>query len=307
MNYSSLPRLRWSIAAISALVSLAAFGATAPSASGTHTVRFGVDLANVTPVSGAFSELDTVANTGGSVNVLPAGMTVPEAGVITQWRVKTGAATNFPVQFRVMRGHTSIYLGPAVTIDPAGVEIVSFPENVAVQAGDSIGLTRVTGNFAVPIWLNSNTSDVWFGTLGANETRSPEDPNAAVSLAIQADLAPPHPSAAPPDPKSLPAAATCRGLPATIVGTQGDDALNGTAKRDVVSLGVGNDTFTGGAGNDLICGGDGDDVVRGGAGKDNLFGEAGNDVLKGGKGADKCVGGPGADVAKKCEKVRTVP
>ena len=100
---------------------------------------------------------------------------------------------------------------------------------------------------------------------------------------------------------SIPAAgasaptATCDGIPATIVGTNGDDTLNGTPGPDVIVGLGGNDVVHGGGGDDVICGGAGDDVliagnggdaVDGGAGFDIVFGEAGDDALHGGAGED---------------------
>lgn len=114
-----------------------------------------------------------------------------------------------------------------------------------------------------------------------------------------------------PQPSTLPPPSTpttCAGLPATIVGTSGNDNLIGTAKRDIVSLGAGNDTFAGKGGNDLVCGGDGNDLLTGGAGKDKLNGENGNDALKGGTDRDRCDGGDGTDTAaRSCERKLNIP
>lgn len=81
---------------------------------------------------------------------------------------------------------------------------------------------------------------------------------------------------------------TCAGLPATIVGTDADDDLNGTGGADVVSLGAGNDQFRGGGGDDVVCGG---------PGRDSLYGDEGDDWLDGEEDSDSnVVGGPGDDV-----------
>jgi RTX calcium-binding nonapeptide repeat (4 copies) len=88
---------------------------------------------------------------------------------------------------------------------------------------------------------------------------------------------------------------TCKGNPATIVGTDGKDVGKGTSGKDVmVGLG-GNDKLSGLAGNDLICGGAGKDTLKGGKGDDKLYGEADKDTLKGGAGNDKLKGGAGKD------------
>ena len=88
---------------------------------------------------------------------------------------------------------------------------------------------------------------------------------------------------------------TCKGKPATIVGTNGSDVRKGTPGKDVI-VGLGaNDKLSGLAGNDLICGGAGKDTLNGGKGKDKLYGEAGKDTLKGGPGKDILKGGAGKD------------
>ncbi|HWM63419.1 MAG TPA: hypothetical protein VNP96_05450 [Solirubrobacterales bacterium] len=123
--------------------------------------------------------------------------------------------------------------------------------------------------------------------------------------------------------------ATCRGVPATKVGTAGHDTITGTGGRDVIATFGGNDVIASLAGRDLVCAGRGNDYVGagsaadrvfGGAGKDRLLGRggpdvlrgnAGNDVLKGnrgadrlrgGSGSDRCRGGAGADSIRGCEQ-----
>ncbi len=85
--------------------------------------------------------------------------------------------------------------------------------------------------------------------------------------------------------------ATCNGLPATIVGTTGDDVINGTNGPDVIAGLGGNDIINGGNGDDVICGYAGDDTLNGGNGNDTLLGSHGNDQLDGGSGTDTLDGG----------------
>jgi hypothetical protein len=94
------------------------------------------------------------------------------------------------------------------------------------------------------------------------------------------------------------AQATCRGVPATIVGTEGSDVRSGSQGPDVIVGLGGNDTLSGLAGNDLICGGKGKDKLKGGAGNDQLSGQKGNDKLYGQKGNDKLSGKAGNDTLK---------
>lgn len=91
------------------------------------------------------------------------------------------------------------------------------------------------------------------------------------------------------------AVTTCGGLPATIVGTNGNDTMLGTPLRDVVALLGGKDTFDGLSGNDIICGGAGKDRLAGGAGNDLIYGDAGKDYFIEGAGDDRIVGGGGRD------------
>ncbi len=89
-----------------------------------------------------------------------------------------------------------------------------------------------------------------------------------------------------------------------IVGTAGDDVLEGTGNGENINGFGGNDVINGRGGSDFLDGGDGNDTVNGGDGDDNLLGNAGNDVLNGevgndfldaGSGDDTLTGGGGAD------------
>lgn len=107
----------------------------------------------------------------------------------------------------------------------------------------------------------------------------------------------------------------CDGKPATIIGTDGDDNLQGSFYADVIMTFGGDDTVFGREGHDTICAGDGDDrvfgdigapivsfapvdqddVILGGPGRDRLYGEGGSDRLLGGDDIDYLWGGLGAD------------
>ncbi|WP_114948332.1 calcium-binding protein [Microvirga calopogonii] len=81
----------------------------------------------------------------------------------------------------------------------------------------------------------------------------------------------------------------------SIVGTDGDDMLLGSACADEIMGKGGNDIIDGRAGDDLIDGGAGDDHIMGGAGNDILRGGDGNDIIFGGAGNDQISGGAGDD------------
>ena len=103
---------------------------------------------------------------------------------------------------------------------------------------------------------------------------------------------------------------SCKGNPATIIGTNGhdhnplsglndelsgDDQLRGTPAADVIAALDGNDEVSGLSGNDVICSGAGNDTLEGGKGNDTLKGRKGNDRLSGQSGKDTLKGGPGQD------------
>jgi len=87
----------------------------------------------------------------------------------------------------------------------------------------------------------------------------------------------------------------CNGLPATIIGTPGDDVINGTSGDDVIVGLGGNDRINGGNGNDVICGYAGNDTLNGSNGNDILIGGFGNDILNGSNGDDSLYGGADND------------
>jgi peptide/nickel transport system substrate-binding protein len=91
------------------------------------------------------------------------------------------------------------------------------------------------------------------------------------------------------------AAPDCRGLPATIVGSNGPDTIEGTGAADVIVGRGGDDAINGMGGDDVICGGTGGDVINGGSGADVLVGGPGDDEISGGWGRDRVLAGTGAD------------
>lgn len=78
-------------------------------------------------------------------------------------------------------------------------------------------------------------------------------------------------------------ALTCGGLEVTIVGTSGDDVIDGTPGHDVIAGLEGDDEIRGADGEDTICGGPGDDYIEGQGDEDRLFGDQGDDILDGGE------------------------
>jgi predicted extracellular nuclease len=87
----------------------------------------------------------------------------------------------------------------------------------------------------------------------------------------------------------------CNGLEATIVGTPGNDVLNGTNGNDVIVGMGGDDILNGGNGDDVICGGSGNDTIDGSNNNDILLGGLGDDIISGANGDDTMSGGGGND------------
>jgi predicted extracellular nuclease len=99
------------------------------------------------------------------------------------------------------------------------------------------------------------------------------------------DLAPtPPPAANRPPTANRPPASPLR---CTIRGTNGNDVLNGTGRRDVICALGGNDRVDGSSANDVVLGGPGNDLLEGGSGGDRLVGGPGRDTLRGGSGNDR--------------------
>ncbi len=90
----------------------------------------------------------------------------------------------------------------------------------------------------------------------------------------------------------------CAGQPATIVGTDKDDKIRGTAGPDVIVPRGGDDVVRALGGKDLVCGNGGGDLLLGGRGDDKLLGQRGDDVLRGGPGKDVLRGGRGMDTQR---------
>ena len=87
----------------------------------------------------------------------------------------------------------------------------------------------------------------------------------------------------------------CLGREATIVGTRGDDRIEGTRGADVIVARGGDDRIEGDRGDDVICAGRGDDRIEGDDGDDEIDAGRGDDRVDGGEGDDRVDGGRGDD------------
>ncbi len=138
-------------------------------------------------------------------------------------------------------------------------------------------------------YLAGATTSTNFDTVKPIEGNSPE-----TDAFISKIGAPASPPGSPP-PGSQPGQGQCAGKAATIVGTEGADALEGTPGPDVIAALGDKDVVRSLAGNDRVCGGGARDKLIGAGGKDKLKGGKGKDKLKGGKGKDKLSGSKGKD------------
>jgi Ca2+-binding RTX toxin-like protein len=89
------------------------------------------------------------------------------------------------------------------------------------------------------------------------------------------------------------AGATCEGVPATILGTERNDTIEGTSGPDVIVAKGGSDVIRAYGGDDVVCGGPGSDRIVTGEGDDVSIGGTGNDWVTSVAGADRVVGGDG--------------
>jgi Ca2+-binding RTX toxin-like protein len=252
--------------------------------------------------------LQSAVAAGGPSYTVPTG-----GGVITSWSTQANVNPNKDAELKVFAATSTpgSYLvrgqeGPHIL---AASVLNSFPAQVPVEAGDILGLYHGTigtacGFDGVP---GDTTSSIFGATpdppVGSAYTPNMDDTSFRVNISAQlepdcdkdglgdesqdTDI-----SSCSPPPQ---AAATCKGKPATIVGTNGPEVRKGTSGKDVIVGLGGNDKLSGLAGNDVICGGSGKDTLKGGKGKDTLLGQKGKDTLKGGPGKDKLKGGAGRD------------
>jgi extracellular elastinolytic metalloproteinase len=100
---------------------------------------------------------------------------------------------------------------------------------------------------------------------------------------------------------------TCLGKPATKVGTDAANTINGGSGADVIVGLGGNDRIDGKGGKDVVCGGDGNDTLTGGPAVDKFDGGDGNDTLfaKDGLKETTVKGGAGTDRVRKDKSDKT--
>ena len=156
--------------------------------------------------------------------------------------------------------------------------------------------TASANRLCAPIGLFSDgTGNLWVAEFRNNRVLRFDAPVAAPTPTTTPGGPTPTPTDPLPTPTPTVPLKICNGLPATIVGTSGNDLLIGTDGDDVIHGKGGNDEIKGRGGADILCGGSGDDVVRGGGNADFLKGGSGNDFINGGGDRDVLVGNKGND------------
>jgi hypothetical protein len=312
---------------LTSLATLAALLAVPSGASGATTVgqTFFPTVANTCLGGPDWEVLQTARVSGPSY-------ATPSAGVLTSWSFEAGAAQTV-MTLRVFRptGTANQYQvianGSELKTIAASSGLHTFPTQIPVQAGDFVGIYSRSGTCATQTNNTGDTYDFKFGTATAIGALGNHTPNNGFIWDISAQLesdcdndgrgdetqdtnlsscAPGTTPTGPPPTLPSGAPAICRGVAATIVGTNGSDARTGSPGQDVIVALGGNDTLSGLGGNDVICAGAGKDSLRGGKGKDTLLGQKGKDALNGGGSRDFCKGGKGTDTASKCEVEKSI-
>lgn len=188
---------------------------------------------------------------------------------ITVMNLGPGSAKRVVVTDSLPAGVTLVE-SDGCTNDPAGVPTCNLKASLASGASKSFTVTVEIDEGTIGELVN--TATVSSNTVDNNPAN---DSAAAVVESVERR--------------------SCRGVPATIQGTPGDDVIVGTPGDDVIVALAGDDQIDGRGGNDLICAGSGDDIVDGGSGDDKVLGGAGNDQITGGPGNDRLVGQHGDD------------
>jgi Ca2+-binding RTX toxin-like protein len=236
----------------------------------------------------------TVTNLALGADLAPGGLTSPVNGTVTSWRFLSGSNGN-TVNLRVLRPVSGVTFTGAGTSAPAtsvGGLNGPFATSLPIRAGDHIGLNASTGAIIMSDAVGG-TQVHWSMPQLADGASTPGTVGTNREVLVQAVVEPSTPL-------------TCKGKPATIIGTPAGDEIVGTTGDDVILAFEGKDKVSGLQGKDVECGGKGKDTLKGGKGKDRLLGQKGKDTLKGGKGRDFCKGGKGDDSASGCEVEKSI-
>ncbi len=163
-------------------------------------------------------------------------------------------------------------------LDPDGLDLTFIGEAAFSSTAGEFRFTRAGGQTQIQFDEDGDGTADRFVTITAGEFILVE--TAADSAVLQ-----------------ISAAASATAGADSLVGSNGDDTIDGLAGNDTIQGLFGDDSLIGGADDDLIQAGSGNDTLNGGTGADTLEGGDGNDTLIGGAGADTIDGGDGNDTA----------
>ena len=144
-------------------------------------------------------------------------------------------------------------------------------------------------NDGIEVYNLNPAANVTFAPSTADFTASPQPNYGGIGLNAGDTLSFQNaPTGQTIDLNSLPFGLAANGI-TSVIGSQFNDFITGTAGNDKIDGAAGDDVISGGAGNDLLAGGAGNDVVLGEAGNDTVSGGTGNDFVSGGVGDDNMV------------------
>ena len=284
----------------------------------TETVPAGVSFVSATPTQGSCSGTSPVVCNLGSLAVnadatVTLVVTPTAAGTISNTASVTGNENDPTPANDEDTEQTTVAPAPTTTTTtlPPTTTTTTLPTTTTTTTLPPTTTTTTlppTTTTTLPPTTTTTTLPPPSTTLPPPSTTLPPPTTTTLQAPTTTTLPPTTTTTLPPPTTTTtlpPRVVTCDGQPATIVGTNGDDTINGTHQRDVIHALGGNDRVNGRKGNDLICGGDGNDRLHGNKGADDLFGQKGNDRLNGDAGFDTCHGGRGNnDGARNCQ-VRT--
>ncbi len=168
-----------------------------------------------------------------------------------------------------------------------GLAVVSSVTALDTNATDDVRFSIVGGADKNLFSINAITGDIIAREVLDFEKPTDSDRNGTYKIVVQAS------DGTLTDTQAL--TFVVSNLAKELVGTLGDDTINGSGKPEYLSglfgddriyAGNGNDRIAGGFGADYIAGSFGDDMIHGGTGADDLNGEAGSDIIVGGDGDD---------------------
>ncbi|MDX2159555.1 MAG: Ig-like domain-containing protein [Hyphomicrobiaceae bacterium] len=281
----TVPNPHYGVTDLTAGPAFAPVGAVGGAADHVQVVGLGFNFAVVWSVDGRLHSQMFTGNGGSWVpsGDVDLGITVPAGG---EFRVMPAGEPDIAADSTFLVSWENVTVSGATEIlvqrfDAAGAAVgTSF----AVSGdGDTTVADAATGGLAVAGLLDGRVVVVYQGQAD-NTGPDATDPDGIVARMLETRI-PGQVIIGPRD-----------GAPRDVlVGTAGDDVLDGRALEDELHGGLGNDVLLGGSETDLLFGEAGNDTLLGGSENDALDGGQGDDLLLGGFGRDTIDGGAGLD------------